>query len=148
MARFLDPLDVRKLGKRRWMTLAPLCYQSDVLGYTLRIPAEFITDFASVPRIPLAWWLVGDTAHRPAVVHDYLCQHPGSESRTIIDAVFLEAMEHDDQDPEPFWRRTLAWAGARVGGWWAWNRRRKRAAELNPVWTAEGWPRGSLAEAP
>jgi hypothetical protein len=148
VARFLDPLDVRKLGKRRWMTLARMCYESDVLGSTIRVPAEFITDFASVPRTPLAWWLVGDTSHRAAVVHDYLYQHPDTGNRALADDVFREAMKYDDQDPEPAWRRTLAWAGVRVGGWWAWNRHHERAAELNPVWTAEGWPRGSLTEAP
>lgn len=146
VARFLGPLDVRKLGRRRWMTLVPLGYESDVLGATITVPVEFITDFASVPRTPLAWWLVGDTAHRAAVVHDWLYQHPDFDDRRWADAVFREAMAADDQDPEPAWRRALAWLGVRIGGGWAWTNHGKRIRALNPIWTAAGWPTLATAE--
>lgn len=128
------------------MTLAPIRYESDVLGQTVIVPAEMITDFASVPRLPLAWWLVGDTAHRAAVVHDLLYQHPDFDDRALADAVFREAMAADDQDVEPAWRRWLAWSGVRSGGWYAWSRYEKRASDLNPIWTSTAWP--TAPEAP
>ena len=115
-------------------------YESDVAGKTIVVPAEMVTDFASVPRLPLTWWLVGDTAHRAATVHDLLYQHPDFDDRALADAVFREAMAADDQDPEPAWRSTLAWLGVRVGGWKAWHDHGTRGAALNPIWSATGWP--------
>lgn len=144
MSRFLTPLDLRQLGRRRWMLLAPLLYDSDLIGH-LCVPAEFICDLASVPRwLPVTWYLTGDSARGPAVIHDYLYQHPESGDRQLADAVFREAMAVHQPDlgfeAEPTWRRGLMWAGVRVGGWKAWRDHGKRVSLLNPIWTETGWP--------
>lgn len=54
----------------------------------------FVTDFASVPRIPIVWWVAGALAQKPAVVHDYLYRTQ-KVSRKTADLVFKEAMQVD-----------------------------------------------------
>lgn len=84
----VDPLDNR--GSGRWKLIGPISYQTS-FGRTFTVPAGFETDFASVPRLPFAYWLTGNTAHGPAVVHDYLCR-TGLVPRELADEVFKEAM--------------------------------------------------------
>jgi len=88
---FLSTLQVAKLPGRQWRLLAPLRYQSAVLGTLIEVPTGFLSDLASVPRLPLAYLLAGDTAHEAAVVHDYLYQVRIS-TRAQADAVLAEAM--------------------------------------------------------
>lgn len=117
MARFLTPLRAEKSGKY-WTILQPLIYESDVAQKVFIVPDGFVTDFASVPRLPLAFLLAGDEAHEAAVVHDYIYSKHLT-TRAQADAVFLEAMKATG---EPAWRRTLMWAGVRFGGWIAWRK--------------------------
>lgn len=63
-------------------------------GY-ICVPEDFVTDFASVPRAPVVYWLWGSVADRPAVIHDYLYR-AGEEleiPRKICDEIYYEAME-------------------------------------------------------
>jgi hypothetical protein len=118
MSRFLTPLRAEKSGSV-WTILRPLIYDSDVAQRVFIVPEGFVTDFASVPRIPLAFLLTGDSAHEAAVVHDWLYREK-TVSRKTADAVFREA---SGASGEPGWKSWLMWAGVRVGGWMAWNDR-------------------------
>ena len=144
MARFLDHLDVRLVGHKRWMTLATLRYESDVAKRTIVVPAEFITDFASVPRVPFAYLIAGARAPGPSTIHDYWYQNPDIEDRPLGDSVFFEAAGVNQPElgfyAESDVIRGLMWSGIRAGGWWPWMRHGKRAATLNPIWTASAWP--------
>src|SRR5688572_10892672 len=57
----------------------------------IRIPAGFVTDFASIPRA--LWWLYPPTGRwgRAAVIHDWLYRKQ-TRSRAEADAIFLEGM--------------------------------------------------------
>lgn len=94
-ARFSD-LQVRLAdphangGTGQWELLAPLAYASD-MGGRIEVPVGFSTDFASVPRLPFTYGIMGNRAHRPAVVHDYITRQRIFERRKC-DAIFLEAM--------------------------------------------------------
>lgn len=124
---FLSVLRVEELDDERWRLLAPLRYRSAVLGDVVTVPVGTITDMASVPRAPLMFWLTGDTARRPAVVHDYLYAthaHP----RAIADAVFLEAM---GVAGVPWWRRQLMYRAVRLCGHRAWASGPERRRALN-----------------
>ena len=96
MSRFLTSLDVRLLsdtkngGSGAWMLVSPLLYESDVTGTIIKVPVAFETDFASVPRVPLLFGVMGDTAHSAAALHDYLYE-TGEVSRRTADRVFYEA---------------------------------------------------------
>jgi hypothetical protein len=118
MSRFATPLRAEKSGST-WCILQPLIYCSDVAKTVFVVPEGFVTDFASVPRLPLAFLLTGDSAHEAAVVHDYLYREQ-QVSRSVADAVFREAAGISG---EPGWKSWLMWAGVRIGGWVAWNNR-------------------------
>jgi hypothetical protein len=119
MSRFLTPLRAEKSGDV-WTVLQPLVYKSDVAQNVFIVPEGFVTDFASVPRIPLAFLLTGDSAHEAAVVHDYLYREQ-TVDRATADAVFREAAKVSG---ESGWRSWMMWAGVRLGGWIAWSDRK------------------------
>jgi hypothetical protein len=56
----------------------------------IEVPKHFVTDFATIPRVPVFWWLAKGIMQRPAVVHDWLytiAEWP----RAVCDDVLLEA---------------------------------------------------------
>lgn len=118
MAKFMTKLEVEEVsdssndGRGAWRLLQPLVYASDVLNNTVTVPTGFITDFASVPRLPFVFMFTGDSAHMAATVHDWLyASH--MTTRSQADAVFREAAI---ETGVPKWRAWVMWAGVRVGG--------------------------------
>lgn len=82
--------DLAHAGQGAWILRAQLVYAAaDGLVYV--VPAGYRTDFASVPRVPFAYWLAGSTAHRPAVLHDWLVE-TAPVPRRRADDLFHEAM--------------------------------------------------------
>jgi len=120
MAKYLTKLEVSILDNGKWRLDAPLVFQSDLVG-KITVPEGFETDFASVPRIPLVYALVGNCSHRAAVVHDYLYRDGAIPvvSQKKADKIFREAMYVKGV---PWWRRWIMWAGVRVGGWTAYKK--------------------------
>ena len=59
-------------GRGSWRLIAPLVFESAVAGRTLEVPAGFVTDFESVPRVPIVFDELGDRAAEAAAVHDWL----------------------------------------------------------------------------
>jgi hypothetical protein len=121
VSKFLTPLVAEKDGKV-WTVMQPLIYMSDVASKVFVVPDGFVTDFASVPRLPLAFLLTGDSAHEAAVIHDRLYS-TAEVTREVADAVFKEAAVASG---EPSWKASLMYAGIRLGGWMAWNDHRAR----------------------
>ena len=117
MSAFLTALRVEQISDDEWRLLRALVYQSDRLERVLIVPRGFVTDFASVPRLPFVFWLAGGKATKAAVVHDFLYRKSGV-TRADADAVFAEAMKATGQAA---WRRGLMWAGLRLGGWVAYK---------------------------
>jgi hypothetical protein len=93
--KLADPL--ANGGTGQWQLTAPLVYESD-MGGRIEVPTGFSTDFASVPHLIITYGLMGNRAHRPAVVHDYVTRERLFE-RHKCDAIFLEAMLHEGIDP-------------------------------------------------
>lgn len=110
---FRRPLDVRLLPDGKWELLHELRYLCAHTQKSYTIEKGFITDFASIPRIPIAYWLAGNTAQLAAIVHDYLYQN-SIEPRGTADEVFAEIM---DSTPDfPGWRAKLMFLGVRLFG--------------------------------
>lgn len=55
------------------------------------VPVGFTTDFATVPRLPIVFSIMGDTAHRAAVLHDWLYTSK-VVSREVADGILFDAM--------------------------------------------------------
>lgn len=123
MAKFLNPLIVKEISDSIFaVSEHPFRYESDIVKRTFTVPVGFYTDFASVPRLGILYAALGDTAHEPAVIHDWL-YYTAAVPRDAADAVLLEAMAVIGM---PAWRRYPIWWGVRIGGWYAWNDHRKK----------------------
>ena len=123
MAKFLTELNVRlKNNDRIWIIDSRLVYESDLVG-TVIVPEGFQTDFASVPRVPIAFTLFGNRAHRESVVHDalYRIDFPGNVSYNTANKVFLEAMKCRGKG---YFVRYAMYAGVCVGGWPSFHKRK------------------------
>jgi len=119
---FLSELVVKKIGDRRWELVEEFKYQP-LQGRLITVPVGFQTNFASVPRLPIAFLLAGDTAQKSAVVHDYL--YNGIEegfSRKRADSILLQAMKEEGLW---WWRRSLMWFGVRLFGGFFFERPKK-----------------------
>ena len=101
----------------RWLLAAPLHYESDLAKKVILVPAGFQTDLASVPRLPIVYWLTGDTSSAAAVVHDWLYQSHEVDRKTA-DRILEEASAVTGV---PWWRRKLMFWGVRVGGSRYWD---------------------------
>lgn len=116
-AEFVDDHGTHAL----WTLLTPLEYYSALLDERIEVPAGFVTDLASVPRLIVAYSIFGGHASWEAVVHDYLYRTRLDLSERLCDDVFLEAMISDG---EPAWRRQLMYRAVRWFG-----RRKKTVSE-------------------
>ncbi len=122
MSKFLDPLVTTEISDKVFaISGIPFRYQSDEFGGIITVPVGFYTDFASVPRcFPLIYALLGDTAHEPAVVHDWL-YYSALTTREMADNILYEAMTVAGIAN---WRRDMIYEGVRAGGWYAWDQHR------------------------
>jgi hypothetical protein len=85
-----------------WITQAPLGYKSKRFTYEdgrpkiYIVPAFYATNLASVPRLPLVYWLVGGRGAAAAVIHDFLYDNGMRlkliDSRQEADDLYLEIL--------------------------------------------------------
>ncbi|MCY1285259.1 hypothetical protein D9M70_341890 [compost metagenome] len=112
MDRFPLPLQVElQHDRKRWRLLAPFSYLDPDFG-RVDVPAGFVTDFASVPRIPVIFDLIGAYGHAAALLHDYLYA-TGMVPRADADRIFRGALRASGIAR---WRAWLMWSGVRAGG--------------------------------
>lgn len=106
-----------KPGSGKWTVSREFRYYSAVLGREVVVPVGFETDLASVPRLPVIFYLTGATCDEAAVIHDYLYTTK-EVTRAQADAVLREA---SGVMGTPSWRSALMWLGVRVGGGAYWK---------------------------
>ena len=115
MSKFLSEFTISEIGDTLWQLHRNLIYQSDLLARTFVVPKGFVTDLASVPRIPIVYQAWGGRCHREAVVHDYLYRIDSKPlvSFMMANRVFLEAAEARGKSPfiryPMFWGTCLGW---------------------------------------
>lgn len=99
VARWLSTLRAEEVDEIAGIDrlLAPLGYYSALLGCEVWAPADFLTDYASVPRLPLAYLVVGGKGRKAAVIHDWLYSgglvNGRRLSRKECDMVLAEALK-------------------------------------------------------
>ena len=92
MPKFIKEPDLRVYPPTDWKLITPLVYQSDLWKEQIVVPAGFVTDLASIPRI-FRSIIPQNGKHRlAAIVHDYLCRQKDFH-RLLADSIFLEAMK-------------------------------------------------------
>ncbi len=116
---YLDELDTRDMGDGNSMLLKPFRYLTLDTCEIITANAFTITDFASIPRIFRAIITGNDNTKKPAVIHDrdYSAKYC-VRSRKRVDQIFLMGME---ENGVPRWKRYMAYAGVRAGGWLGWK---------------------------
>ncbi len=124
-SEFLSDLKITNLPDKEnvWRLDDTLLYSSGTLNRIVCVPIRFITDLASVPRVPIAYTLWGDRSHREATLHDYLYRLDSipNVSRATADKIFLEAMKCRGKPLRIRWPMYL---GVRIGGFGAYHKRK------------------------
>jgi len=117
VSSFTTQLEVTPLPNGRdWKLLRPFVYYvgTEPSDDVISVPADFITDFASIPRA--LWWLYPPTGQwgKAAVIHDYLYRTPSHQcTRKEADLIFVEAMAVLDV---PRHRRAIMYRALRAFG--------------------------------
>jgi hypothetical protein len=112
----------------RWRLEQSYAYQDGPT--TIEVPAGFMFDLASIPRI--FWGLIApfELSVAAPLLHDFLYQHrgdpppgtltpPRTYTRSEADTLFRTVME---QEGVPGWRRVLGYLAVRLFGFLAWRR--------------------------
>jgi hypothetical protein len=100
-AQFTTPLEIRKIGPRRWMLINDLHFQSERYWGTFVVPRGFQTDFASIPSVLGSLFPIVGAYDPVAVVHDAGYMHAlttlsGTRVHTVkhvADNLFAEGLE-------------------------------------------------------
>lgn len=147
MGRFLTKLRVERLpnknGRKQWQLTDWLIYESKTVGLIL-VPPGYVTDFASVPRLPLIYLLFGGQSDEEATLHDYLYSVPHSTgtgqvvTRDLADKLLrgaryacsrVDMSDYDNVNPMNIYSNIWAyfsawcfWAGVRLVGWRYWQK--------------------------
>jgi hypothetical protein len=120
MSQFLTSLVMENATNQddgKWRLTQPLIYDSDIAKRVIVVPQGFVTDLASVPRVPVVYFLAGGTSNEASVVHDYLYTSHLVDRQTA-DAVLREASAVTGV---PAWRRSIMWAAVRMFGGSHWD---------------------------
>ena len=127
MSQFTTRLIVEPIGEKTWKLIEGFEYHVGIYPSDdiIKVPADFITDFASVPRI--FWPILPPTGSygKAAVIHDY-CYTTALYPRSKCDKIFLEAMEV--LKVKKWKRKSMYWA-VNLFGILAWRKHRKRDKE-------------------
>ena len=121
---FLTELVLRHVGGRRYRVEQEFVYIMRT-GRHLVVPAGFITDGGSVPR--LLWSLYppfGSDCDEAYVLHDFGYAHAEvwQMNRGEVDALMREVMDVKGFRTSG---RAVVWAGVRLGGWLTFRRHRE-----------------------
>ncbi len=93
MGQFLTPLKMEQLEEStpdspaKFKLLAPLVYESTSLKQLVVVPEGFVTDLASVPRLPVVYLVTGGLGNAAACVHDFLYSQPHLPSESACTPV-------------------------------------------------------------
>ncbi|AXD71824.1 DUF1353 domain-containing protein [Salmonella enterica] len=111
MSRFTTPAILEMLGHYLWRVHEPFTfYLSDDNSDVIEVPAGFITDLATIPRI---FWILlppdGKYA-KAAIIHDYLYDN-ALRTKWEADRIFLDGMTVLGV---PCWKRTIMYWAVRL----------------------------------
>ena len=130
MSQFTTPAILEMLDNYKWRLVEPFDYytQEPCAGMRwewfkvnsntqakriwIEVPADYVTDLASVPRVLWSIFPPHGRYAKAAIVHDYLYSN-ALGTKQWADSVFLEAMTVLNV---PRWRRTVMYLAVRLFG--------------------------------
>lgn len=120
---FYSELIVKPANHDEWELVEPLDYYSLHHKMAIAVPAGFVMDLASIPRLLTPLFPTHGKYTRAAVVHDWLYANKGiiqgrELSRKECDCIFEDAMTELGVG---WLKRKTMYAAVRAGGWMAWN---------------------------
>ncbi len=110
IVEFLTPLRVEKLAGDYWQVLAEFVARCG--DQLVTVPAGHVTDFASVPRLPVVYLATGGIGQRAAALHDWLYSQ-AAQPRAWCDEVLRDALAAEGVS---WWRRALMYRAVRLAG--------------------------------
>ncbi|EIK6739552.1 DUF1353 domain-containing protein [Salmonella enterica subsp. enterica serovar Aqua] len=113
MSRFTTPAILEMLGHFNWRVYEPFAfYLSDDNSDVISVPAGFVTDLASVPRI--FWTLLPPDGQyaKAAIIHDYLYDN-ALRTKKEADKIFLDGMTVLGV---PRWKRVIMYQAVKLFG--------------------------------
>lgn len=123
MSQFTTNFKGELIGKNIWKNLEKFEYHVGEYPSKeiITVPIDYITDFASVPR--LFWSIISpiDRHAKAAVVHDYLYD-VRCYTRKRSDEIFLECLNVLNIKP---WKKYCLFYGVRLFSWYRWWQLRK-----------------------
>jgi len=108
---FLNELYIEELSNGKKRLEKPLVWETESDG-VLVVPALFVTDYDSIPRIPFIYALFKGLPAKPCVLHDYL--YTSSMPRKKADKIFLKALREEGVG---YLKSYMAYLGVRSFGW-------------------------------
>jgi len=133
MSKFTGPLIIEEIKPGvLWRLRAPIEFEvdSEGSGRTIKVPEQFVTDGASIPRFLRVFLAVWGTYGRAAALHDYLYSLIRSKTpneyafdRRACDNVFFDAMSACGTSPP---LKYLLWLAVRTFGWYSIKYRKNR----------------------
>jgi hypothetical protein len=107
---FETNLVVKELPDGKKQLMQYLIYNNGIRDIV--VPIGFVTDYASIPRLPIVFLLFEGLANRAATLHDFLYSNP-EFSRKYADSQFLKAML---EEGTPKWKAKCAYWAVRLCG--------------------------------
>lgn len=124
----LEEIHSKTLGEKLWvitMDYYAFCV-TEARPMVIKIAAGFKTDFCSVPRLPFAYWLLGNLAKNAGLLHDALYSNYSGifiyyaddgaafmPDRAWADLMLLNALKNAAM---PWWKRRAIYAAVRMFG--------------------------------
>lgn len=110
-------------GRAQWLTDGELPYEVGAVGSGewVIVPAQFLTDLASVPRLASVLFPPDGPWLKAAVLHDYLYATKGLQGRYTrgqCDVIFKDAMKALGVSK---FDRNVIYSAVVVGGWKGWG---------------------------
>lgn len=149
-----------RAGRSLWALQRPMSYYAGPdRNEEIVVPAGFVTDLASIPRLVWSFYPPDGPWVKSAIVHDFLYDTQGDGrwnsaagvnrekpySRAESDGILLEGMAERDVGR---WERFVIWASVRLGGKRGWDRAGELRVQRQKLGKAAAKAAGPAVAAP
>jgi len=138
-----------KAGRSLWALQRPLTYRAGPKAEPIKVPAGYVTDLASIPRLVWSLYPPDGPWVKAAVVHDFLYDTQGdgrwNRSRGVARRRPYSRKDADDILREGmadrgigWWEQFVIWASVRLGGGGGWRRAGEIRAQREALSRSQG----------